>query len=73
MPLGLGVLEISIAAGTGADVMMGAASAPTADVLARGAEHWEQHFTWAMGMTPVCRKVGLGVRKSVLLQALGQT
>ena len=41
--LGLGVQEISIAAGTGADVMVGAASAPTTNVLAHGAP---QHLTW---------------------------
>ena len=70
--LGFGVMEISIAAGTGADFMAGSAGAAGAapDVLS-----WlystQRAAAIHLGMSPQCRTLGLGVREISIAAGTG--
>ena len=70
--LGFAVLDISIAAGTGADLMAGSAGAAGAapDVLS-----WlystQRAAAIHLGMSPQCRTLGLGVREISIAAGTG--
>ena len=71
--LGFGVLEISIAAGSGANLMAGSAGAAEAapDVLHQPLCSTRRAAATHLGMSPQCRALGLGVREISIAAGTG--